>query len=142
MVLLSVVSLAQAGTEDCPPDNCAFVPLAVLVNNKPTATSTNTPTVTVTPTITPTATNTSTPTITPTPAPREGNWSGLTNSFQPVSFSVISGGTQWQSFKISVQGSGGNCSGFTLTLTFEGPSSITNNQFAFTDQTGKIVITG
>jgi hypothetical protein len=79
VVLFAAAGLAQAGVENCPPDDCIFIPL---VNNgrvgnapEPSTTPTKAATVTATRTATTTApsstptTTTSTPTRTVTPTP-------------------------------------------------------------------------
>jgi hypothetical protein len=109
-----------------------------------TPTPSNTPPASPTPSRTPTATSTPTrtPTATPMLVPAGGLWSGTTNRNKPMSFNVVSGGTQWQNFKLQVSGSAGACSSFTYEVTFAGPGSIFNNQFSFQNTASTLFITG
>ncbi|MEW6367141.1 MAG: hypothetical protein AB1714_21130 [Acidobacteriota bacterium] len=67
-------------------------------------------------------------------APQTGHWSGKTSTSQPVSFDVVSGGTQWRTFKLKTGFRVGGCTG-TIEITTFGPGTIANNKFGSTGST-------
>src|SRR6266540_6920809 len=67
-------------------------------------------------------------------APVDGTWTGTTSRGYPVSFLVLSSGTQWDTFKVKTDFNFGSCYG-TLEMTVFGPDNITNNQFGFSSST-------
>lgn len=66
--------------------------------------------------------------------PTTGSWTGTTSRGQPMSFEVISGGTQYQNFKVKTDFDFGSCYGTTET-TVTSPGSISNASFASTGGT-------
>ncbi|NIM10417.1 MAG: hypothetical protein GTO45_00370 [Candidatus Aminicenantes bacterium] len=70
--------------------------------------------------------------------PNVGEYTGKTGYGYPMSFKVLSQGTQWQQFKLTFKYSG-VFSG-TKTITVNGPGSINNGQFSY--QTNTYSFTG
>ncbi|MBI2836795.1 MAG: hypothetical protein HYX75_00640 [Acidobacteria bacterium] len=66
--------------------------------------------------------------------PTTGSWTGTTSRGQPMSFEVISGGTQYQNFKVKTDFDFGSCYGTTET-TVTSPGSISNGSFGSTGGT-------
>ncbi len=66
--------------------------------------------------------------------PTSGSWTGTTSRGQPMSFQVISGGTQYQYFKLKTDFDFGSCYGTTET-TVTSPGSISNGSFGSTGGT-------
>jgi hypothetical protein len=78
VLMLAALGLAQAAAENCPPQVCVLIPVAMkpsgplFTTTTPTRTPVQTATATRTPTATATATPTRTPTVTPTLTPPQG----------------------------------------------------------------------
>ncbi|MEW6363783.1 MAG: hypothetical protein AB1714_03990 [Acidobacteriota bacterium] len=66
--------------------------------------------------------------------PTAGTWTGTTSRSQPMSFLVLSGGTQYSTFTLKTDFNFGSCWGWTET-TVPGPGSISGGSFSFTGST-------
>jgi hypothetical protein len=69
--------------------------------------------------------------------PLDGNWSGIIDRGNPVSFTVTSSGTQWSNFQLSYSFTGSSCGNPSTSFTtgVNGPGSITNGSFSWSGST-------
>jgi len=69
--------------------------------------------------------------------PLDGSWSGTIDRGNPVSFTVISSGTQWSNFQLSYSFTGNACGNPSTSFTtgVNGPGSITNGSFSWSGST-------
>jgi len=69
--------------------------------------------------------------------PLDGNWTGTIDRGNPMSFTVISSGTQWSNFQISYSFTATSCGNPSTSFTtgVNGPGSISNGSFSWSGST-------
>ena len=66
--------------------------------------------------------------------PIDGSWTGTTSRGYPMSFTVLSTGTQWNDFKLKTDYNFGFCYG-TTEVTVSKPGNFPTSQFSYTSST-------